>query len=224
MNKLITLLVLTLVITSCGKNSGSGSGSTSSRQEQQEDLKGSYKAVLRPLNSTTSGWIPYGNAEITVNESDIAVTTYLDDDQRVTHLQSVHEGKRCPTIADDKNKDGVIDAIEAEAVVGKVLIPLDGDISSQASGDKVHPIGSSFTYQRKASLDALTSDLYTTDGITNNSVRKLKAGETFNLTGKVILIHGTAASNKIPSSVQSHNSLPPHLSVPVVCGIIRRFN
>ena len=221
MNRILIFLLLMLVISSCGKDSDSGS--TFLRQEQQGDLKGSYKAVLRPMNSTTSGWIPYGNVEISVDENNIAVTTYLDDDQSVTHVQSIHEGKKCPTIADDKNKDGVIDAIEAGPVVGKVLIPLDGDISSQTSGDKVHPIGSSFTYQRKAPLDAMMSDLYSASEVSNNSVRKLKSGETFNLTGKVILIHGTSASNKLPSSVQPHNGLPSHLSVPVVCGILRRF-
>lgn len=221
MNNLVILMLFSLMITSCGKDSGSGS--SESQQEQQEELRGKYKAVLRPISSTISGWIPYGNAEITVDESNIHISTYLDDDQRVMHLQSIHEGKRCPNIEDDRNKDGVIDAIEAEAVVGKVLVPLDGDITSQKKGEKSYPSGSSFTYKRTAAINDLISDLYMADDNPNDSVKKLTANDPFNLSGKVVLIHGTAATNKVPQTLQTHNGLASNLSVPIVCGIIKRI-
>ena len=222
MSKILSLIFISLFLFSCGKNSNSVS--SVGREEQQEELKGNYKAVLRPINSSISGWIPYGNAEISVSDEDLSIVTYLDDDQRVPHLQSIHEGNRCPTLSDDKNNDSVIDAIEAEAVVGKVLMPLDGDLTSQKKGEKNYPMGSSFTYQRKAKLDDILADLYLVDENPNDSIGKLTMNQPFNLSGKVVLIHGTAASSKVPSSVQAHGNIAPHLSVPVVCGLINRID
>lgn len=222
MSKMLSLILILLFLSSCGKDSSSSS--SVAREEQQEELKGNYKAVLRPINSSISGWIPYGNAEISVSDEDISIVTFLDDDQRVPHLQSIHEGSRCPNLSDDKNNDGVIDAIEAEAVIGKVLLPLDGDLSSQKKGEKVYPMGSSFTYQRKAKLDDILTDLYLVDEDPNDSIRKLAKNQAFKLSGKVVLIHGTAPSNKVPSSVQAHANLLPHLSAPIVCGLINRID
>lgn len=220
--KFMTNVSIILLIGSCGKKSDSTSAIT--QIEQQQELAGSYKAVLRPLNSAISGWIPYGNAEIKVSAGVLTIVTYLDDDQKVTHIQSIHEGKRCPDLTMDKNADGFIDMIEAKATIGNVLIPLDGDLSEQDLGRESYPQGGSFTYTKETSLEKLLADLYSTDLNPNDHFIKLKSEQPFNIEGKVILIHGTADTNKIPISLQAHDGLSRSISVPIVCGVIRRIN
>lgn len=66
------------------------------------------------------------------------------------HQQDIHEGTRCPTLADDTNADGVIDYQEGESVYGKILIPLDSNIKTQAAVRNIYPLDVSRSSKRRS--------------------------------------------------------------------------
>jgi hypothetical protein len=202
---------LIFFITSCGKKSGDeGIASPNSPGPEEQDAQGIYKAVLRPLNNQLSGFLPSGSAEIRIEGDRVVVKTLLDDDARVPHLQSIHQGIRCPESSDDKNNDGLIDMEEAYRAAGDVFIPLDADLSSGQAGEGIYPVGSGFTYAETTSLSKLERDA------------KSRTGQNLNLAGRVVLIHGVEGSTQIPTSVRSGNSLTTQASIPIGCGILKR--
>ncbi len=205
MNKMWLLGAL-LLLSACGKESGSQNTAGSEVREEQVELVGEYKAILRPFNTQVNGFIPTGAAEFSVRDGELKVITYLDDDASVHHRQSLHAGSSCPTDAQDSNNDGLVDSVEALSIVGEVLIPLDGDLSSRVAGKDVWPRGKSFTYSKSTPLQNVLNDF---------------AGSPLNLEGKVVMIHGTSEGS-VPETVQTLEGLPRHLSLPIACGIIRR--
>lgn len=214
-NKILAPLMLTFsvtLLTACGGGGGGGSTSGGGRGPaiQEQTAEGSYKAILRPMNNSLSGFLPTGAAEISIQGDSVQMKTYLDDDARVTHMQNVHVGSRCPTPADDTNGDGIVDIEESYAVVGAVLIPLDADINSAVDGEKIFPLGGGFTYLETASLSKLESDV------------TARTGQNLNLGGRVVLMHGVAGGTKMPATVATRDGMLMQASVPMVCGIIQR--
>lgn len=118
-----------------------------------------------------------------------------------THAQHIHTGTRCPTLADDTNGDGVIDATEATSVYGPVLIPLDSDLASQAT--ETFPSGSSYQYNQSTSLTQLLANF----GL-----------ENIGLEGKVINIHGVPDSVVLPTTIQGTKA-----AFPISCGVLVRI-
>lgn len=220
------LFALPLVfLLSCGKDSGSGSSNSVAPEAHQDELMtdGEYKAFLRPLNPTSHGFIPYGNAEFKLKGDVFTARTYLDDDAPVAHMQSIHLGSRCPTPSDDLNGDGLIDIQEAIQVVGPVIVPLDLDLSSQKAGLAIYPKGSSFTYEENTSFSGMMKDLNSPDETSDDFIAKLMPNQGFSILGKVVLIHGTQASSKIPATVATSMNLPSNQTIPVVCGVIQEI-
>ena len=214
-NKIITLLTL-LSLAACG-NGGGGSGSSSGtnnepQHESVEASDGTYYTVLRPITFHSNGFIPYGAATFTLKENQLQVNISMDDDQAVTHRQTLHMGSRCPTTADDTNGDTFIDYNEAMAVVGEALMPLDGDLNSQSAGSEVYPRGPAMTYSRSASLSNINADL------------KESSRRNIGFEGRVVLIHGTSPNSSFPTSLASVNGEPAHLSLPVVCGVLKKID
>ena len=209
---------------SCGGDSSSSSKSVQRQEQQLEEplTEGEYRAILRPMNTTINGFIPYGKAEINLSGDILSVETYLDDNASVAHMQNVHMGKRCPTLSDDKNGDGLIDINEAYAVVGKIIMPLDSDLSAQEAGKDVFPKGTSFTYERSASLSSVLQDLHLKDENTADHVTKLAPRKELSLVGKVVLMHGTSQIGNVPETVATQGTMTRHQSIPIVCGIISK--
>jgi len=220
-NKLIPALCL-LSLASCGGSGNSGGPGGEMRQETQL-TEGSYKAILRPYNFTVAGWIPNGMTDIKIQGDEIEVKSWLDDSANVVHMQNIHLGTTCPEMIHDGNKDGFVDFNETVKVANKILIPLDADLNSQASGNTIYPKGN-FTYFQKASLSQLMSDLKEQDVDSGDYQVKLANNDHLNLAGKVIIITGAAANRALPSSVSTLNGLTPELSVPIACGIIERMS
>lgn len=208
---MIFLLTSFSLLVSCGKNKKGGGGALGNPELYEQQSEGSYRAILRPLNNHLSGFLPTGSAEIKITGDSVMVTTLLDDDARVVHVQSVHRGTRCPKESDDRNGDGVIDHEEAVVASGDVLIPLDRDINSGPLGENLYPSGSGFTYGARASLMNLERDV------------KERTGENLNLSGRVVIIHGVAPTTKLSQTVSARRGLSPQSSVPVVCGILERL-
>lgn len=227
MRKKNYLLVLTLVLlTACGKNGG-GNGSGAQQESLEPVSEGTYRAILRPLNYQAAGFIPSGTATFRVKGDQFEAVTLIDDAAPVAHRQAIYMGTRCPTVADDRNGDGFVDYQEALVSVGQVLIPLDNDLDSQDAGANNYMKGSSFTYNRKTSLSRMVSDLWLADANPADEIVKLSSGDNLAINGRVVMIHGTGTNSSfpgLPASLAGASGEAPNLSLPVVCGIIRRLN
>ncbi len=219
----VLALLVCIVCSGCGKGSGKNSSNLQTRQEQQQDLNGNYKAFLRPINTTVSGFIPYGAVELEVKAQELKIKSYLDDDSNVTHFQALFNGKECPTSKSDTNGDGLLDIKEITAQSGRPLLPMDNDISSQDNGKDVYPRGSSFTYMKSAKLEDVLSDLNLDDANESDEIVKLKKGQPFNLEGKIAIIFGTADMARVPTTVQPFHELPRNLSIPIACGVVKKL-
>lgn len=220
-NKMIPALCL-LTLASCGgANNNSSNGPSNLPREEEQLVEGSYKAILRPYNFTVAGWIPNGMADIRIQDNEIEVKSWLDDSANVVHMQNIHLGTECPSMAQDTNNDGYVDFNETTQFSKKILIPLDADLNSQALGNPLYPKGN-FTYLQRASLPQLMSDLRLKDENPNDDQAKLAANEPLNLTGRVIIITGSANKN-LPSSVSTIDGMTSELSIPIACGKIERM-
>lgn len=216
---IIVLSLLSLV--ACG---GSGGGGSSKTQQEKtnasEAADGIYHAHLRPVNPHANGFLPHGGATFRVEGDKLSIKTYLDDASGVTHRQSVHVGTSCPTAANDTNGDGLIDYQEALKAVGPVLVPLDGDLSSQEKGAEIYPTGSSFTYNESGFMSEMLSNLWEADAAPEDEFAKLGSGEGMRLVGRVVLVHGTFMNDLLPATLSSRGGDPSNLALPVVCGTI----
>ena len=217
--KTLVPMMLLLLVSSCGKSGGDSGTQVSNNIEKEEVVmkEGKYVAFLRPINSTVNGFIPFGRAELALQEDVLNITTYLDDDQRVMHVQNIFTASKCPTTADDTNKDGVIDIKEAHEALGSILLPLDNDITTRKSGEGQYPQGPSFTYNKKGNWSEILKDLQVPYG----DDHYLLKGDYLSLENRVILVQGTSASGHLPSTVATVENLEPHVSVPISCGVIK---
>ncbi len=212
-NTISLILLSTSLLISCGKDeksSKSNSGVIRTPALEEQAAEGSYRAILRPFNNHLSGFLPTGVAEIKISGDSVQVKTLLDDDARVVHIQSIHQGTACPSILNDTNQDGLIDIAEAQVVSGKVFISLDGNINSEEEGAGLYPFGGDFTYIENASLSKFESDV------------KARTGQGLNLSGRVVLIHGVNGATQLPDSVATIGTLNRQASIPIACGILKR--
>jgi hypothetical protein len=169
-----------------------------------EDTPGTYRAILRPYNNQLSGWIPNGVAEINLSATRLHISSWIDDSASVIHQQYILDAEDCPQERHDVNQDGVIDIKETLNLAKSILVPLDADLSSPASGQNQFPIGD-FTYN---------------EGATISDVKNKNSKTIFN--GKVIIVLGIAPDRKLPSTVSTFNSQTPQLSIPILCGKIQK--
>lgn len=222
MRNLLLILPVASLLIACGSDSGSSSSPTIQMAQEEQVSDGKYLAVLRPLNTQISGYFPFGNAEIEVAGDEFKVVTYLDDDAQVTHKQSIHTGTRCPEAKDDTNGDGLVDINEAMAVVGKVVLPLDSDLSSQKAGEGDYPRGTSPTYTEVASITSIMEDLKNRTEEVPDHLVKLEDDQNLAIEGKVVLVLGASDQASLPETTGSAFGLTPHGSLPIVCGVIRQ--
>lgn len=222
-SQFITLAVL-ISLVSCGNGGGGGSSGTgAASREMSEAVPGTYYTVLRPVNFQSNGFIPYGSATFTLNSDQLDVNISMDDDQAVPHRGMLHLGTRCPTLKDDSNGDGFIDYDEAMKVVGPGLMPLDGDLNSQTAGAMVIPRGPAMTFKRVASLSKINEDLWSADETPSDNIIKLAQGRGIGFQDRVVLVHGTSQKTAFPASLASHPGEAAHLSLPVVCGVLKKI-
>lgn len=222
-------LVLLLIISGCKGGDGGGTnppvvgidklGMYEDNLEKLDTV--TYMAVLKPLNSAVAG-DAYGSFTFHKDKDFIVADVRLNDSAPiVTQTQKVHLGNTCPTDADDTNGDGYIDVLEAEQVSGKVIIPLDGDISSQYGLLGMYPISDSwgaYVYSQTGSFTQFYQDLFDVDVNPDDEVVKLTS--PLGLIGKTVLIYGMEEHVEMPESVASSNGLSPNLSLPIACGVI----
>ena len=204
---------------SCGQNTSVSKNITTI--ETPASPEGNYEVILRPLNNHLSGWIPNGKSEIKIDDKTLSIKSWIDDSSAVTHRQFILKGSRCPTLEDDKNKDGVIDIKETLKVSGKILLPLDNNLQVQLGHLDEYPFGN-FTYDQKISLKNLEEDLRQPDSNPDDQVIKLSPREVLGFENKVMIILGINEKTNLPDLAQTLDGVSGQLSIPIVCGLIQR--
>lgn len=225
---LTILFIFITLLNGCGNKSSKGNSSIMATQQngnEDENIlsKGKYRALLRPINTAVYGMINSGKALITITGETMKVNLIMDDAPKVPHMQGIHEGSKCPELSADLNGDQFIDILEENAVSGGILIPLDGDISSQAGLKNQYPIGGSYTYNKEAGIKNIMNDLWVDDPDQQDLIIKVNPGSQFSIQNKVIIIRGAPTQLQLPPSVQSLSNLDPLASIPIACGIIEKI-
>lgn len=192
-----------------------------------DTLQGQYLAPLSPMNEQVAGNVSGGFTFSHEGDELVADLRFAGGPgtAKIIHAQSIHAGNRCPTMEDDLNLDGFIDAVEAERAIGKVLIPLDADISAQHLGLGIFPVADDFggyIWSQLTSFDKLVTDLREEDINPEDSYVKLHSEKFFNFEGLIVVVKGVAETAPLPESVQTNDLLASHQSLPVACGVIKK--
>lgn len=234
--QIISSLALISLLASCGKKESSSSSSQAPRasvpQEEEvqisadgSNIQGIYLAKFQTLNPHVNGTLP-GSA--TIQRKDDRLYAYIRlfaGGPKVWHPQNIYSGNRCPTMEDDTNKDGYLDIIEASAVLGKIIVPLDADIGSQRSGRNFYPLGDlsgSYFYERITSFKRFFRDLKEEDKDTEDNIRKLGPEEGLPIIGQPVLIQGVLDTTEFPETVGSTERYRPFQTLPIACGIFQK--
>lgn len=193
----------------------------------ESEAEGTYVATITTLNNGVGGPIS-GNVSISKEGGRlIAYARFNGGAPHTVHQQRVHVGTSCPTAANDTNGDGYVDAVEGFAHVGKILFPLDADISSQERGSSIWPAGDMYGYyhwERATSYERFISDLREPDLNEENEFAKLGENGDLNLDGRVVIIHGAPETANLPDSVATRGRLRNFQTIPVACGIIKKID
>lgn len=188
-------------------------------------IEGQYLAVFETLNpqitSRITGAFTFSREkDLDEMVGDVRIT---NAGIKVIHAQNVRLGRRCPTMDDDQNNDGIIDAVEGEAVYGPILFPLDGDLTTQSSHDGEFPIGDvygNYIYSRVAKFSEFIADLRSEP--TSEGYLKLKSNEALRIEGRAVVVHGIDKAADLPATVSATGRGSPYQGLPIVCGIISK--
>jgi Cu/Zn superoxide dismutase len=180
---------------------------------ETEHVQKNYYATLRTLNDHVPGNKTFGQAKLTISNGMLAVEIDVEGSPAdIVHIQHIHEDDQCPTAAADTNNDGYIDVAEGLPSYGPIMLNLDGDLTSNESGQEGFPVADrtgSFFYSQSAHLNEIQANL---GGALQGPL---------DLTERTIVIHGVAQNTNLPQTVQSIGDLPNHVTLPIACGVIR---
>lgn len=179
-----------------------------------------YSTQLQPING--SGVL--GESAFGVNQEQILAEVLADGLAPGEHAVHVHTQDACPTVASDTNDDGVIDVLEAIAVSGEILIPMDDDLTSQLpmAGFPVATPAGLLDYVEIADLEAFLSDLQQADPDPDDFVAKLPAGGELALETRSVLVFGVSEDVELPETVATIGDASPHEMLPIACGTLNR--
>lgn len=231
-NTFTTLFLGAVLLTGCGANQPAGSKSkknngNSMRVEIDIDasVDGQYLAVFEALNPDLTGKITgaFTFARDKENDELVGDVRINNAGARVIHAQNVRLGTRCPTSLDDINQDGIIDAVEGEAVYGKIFFPLDGDLSTQAGHDGEFPVGDiygNYIYSRVTTFSQFISDLRSPQ--VYEEYVTLEKTQPLDIEGRAVVIHGVDDAITLPLTVGSVGRRSRSQSLPIACGVIKK--
>jgi hypothetical protein len=172
-----------------------------------------YQAQLAPLNHSTGS----GNLMIELNGDQATVTEKFSglaakfSGMPYPHVQHIHIGAKgeCPTMAADKDGDGVVSTTEGGPSYGAIGTTLSksGDTSPAAGTTlTVAPSGASTDYKRTFTMDAKT-------------VASLKDGTA------VVVVHGLDPTTLSAKAQAAKSDLVPSLPLaatsPALCGPVK---
>ncbi|MCM2349385.1 MAG: hypothetical protein NDI69_05135 [Bacteriovoracaceae bacterium] len=191
---------LSMLVVSCGSyNDDDSDYSSGTPPQEEQSQEGTFRAVLNPENPDISN--ATAAAQISIQGDEIKAQVFFGNGEETIHAQHIHSGTRCPTIEDDSNGDGVIDANEAQAVYGPAIIPLDSELSTTIGN---FPTGASYVYDESGSFSQLLSN-FNLQGL--------------NVEGKVINIHGVPESVELPPTAQGGKA-----AFPITCGVLQKVD
>jgi hypothetical protein len=221
------LLLICFIITSCGKsdsNAGMPLIEPKVLPVDGSNIEGLYMARFTTLNPHVNGTLP-GSATLHRQEDKFyAYVRLFGGAPNAWHQQYIHEGSRCPNAGDDLNADGYIDVTESNKVVGRVLIPLDANISSQSAGKNIFPMSDeagTYFYERVTPFQKLFNDLKDTDKNIFDNFMKLAPEDGLDIEGKVIVIHGASEDLSLPETVASTERRSQSQTLPIACGVFK---
>lgn len=215
----LSLIIFLIFFVSCGKTKGPYDESypMMARAEQE----GYYRASLESVNGKISRR-NFGKSSVFLRGNQFYAKVKLDTGRpHVTYLQGIHEGDRCPDPEDDINRDGYIDGQEALRVSGRMLIPLDGDLTRQLKSFSIWPKTNKkglYLYTRSVGVDAIMGELRSISFRSHQLLTRLGSNEELNLTHRVMIVYGVPYSYTLPETVEGVSGFPPHMSVPIACG------
>ncbi len=114
----------------------------------------------------------------------------------VEHKQYIHAGSKCPTLENDLNGDGYLDAVELEQAVGPGLLALDANPESEEVDS--FPSGANFEYNRKVAVSVLGEFIPDSKNF-------------------IVVIYGISPLTPLPETVASHSDEDIHSSIPIAC-------
>ena len=190
-----------------------------------------FAADLQPLNdvSVIGDTIPItpvtGEATFEITEGNFtAQVTATGLAPGIAHAQHIRTGSGCPTPAADTNDDAFVDVIEGEPFFGRILVPLDADLRTQAGGMDQFPVANSLgeiDYSEEADFDELLADLTAEDPDPDDQIVKLE-GDSLELEGLQVVLHGVDSTEvTLPTSVQTFPGTSRYATLPVACGEIQ---
>lgn len=223
----IILAASMFTLVSCGGGSGGSSSKNddTTTELQEDDDQGIYRAVLSPVNSK---FVPNisGTIEVRIEGDElVAESTVAGAPVGVKHLQNVMEGSSCPTEANDSNADGIVDIVEGVTSFGKILIPLDSNLSDQMLGIDFGPIANAagaYVYRRSSSFAALMADLNSDDPDKEDNIVKLSSSQTLSLSRRVVIVHGVGRQAELPETTSTIGEAAKDQLVPIACGKLIR--
>ena len=198
---LLTILSIPLLLISCGKKKSGGARQVA--QPLPLEPEGIFSATLYSVNKKVSDKL---NGQVTISKYGdfLNVRIKIKDAPTGTHLQGLYTGEACPY--EDVNADGYVDIKEAEKFIRRMLIPFDGDIGSLALGNEFYPTDD-YKYERTASYGLMLSDLQPDE-------------RNISLEGKVVVIHGVAETELLPSTLATAGVDTPQKTIPIACGVL----
>lgn len=188
------------------------------------NVEGFYAGNIFPINHNLH-FKKLGMIGVTRSGDEFNVKIRMENAPRNAQIRhSLYSSTRCPTMQDDLNKDAFIDIREARIALGEIVIPFDGDLSSQKAGlatTQVSDLSGNYVYSRSTSFDLMFSDLKAQDSILPSYMRKLNDGEGLGLAGKVVLFQGVSPQVTLPKTVQDgSDGMALHDSIPFGCAIL----
>jgi hypothetical protein len=178
----------------------------------QADSGTTYQTTLNPLNHSSGSGMAMislnGNtADVTLSWSGLASKFNGAPYPHVEHIHIAGQGA-CPTMAADKNGDGVISTTEGGPAYGGIgtTLSVKGDTSPKAGTNiKIAPGGSSTNYHRTIQLS-------------NDAATSVRNG-----TG-VIVVHGLDPATLSKKAQKEKSDLVPSLPLaatsPALCGVL----
>lgn len=233
--KYISLMV-TLFIISCGNGGNSSSSPVTKKIQREADpikiesiIDGQYLAKMLPINSHLSGNIT-GSMTISIDKNElVGDVRFFGNEQTTANIvleQTIHVGERCPNLNDDQNGDGVLDEQETIAVIGHVIIPLDGDLNSQWLGANSYPLSDhfgSYYYNQVASWEKTLADLWDEDINDQDQLIKIQAPTLPKFEGRIAMIKGISPKISLPDTTGILSPKAVHATLPVLCGVFKKI-
>jgi len=227
MKKALGFLLFLLVEMSCGKHHLDNNTLPQIPPPQTQENTpgpdtGTYEVSLSSLNDQKS----QGKLEIIIGPQHVKLHGEFEKLDPGTHKINILAKGECPSVSADVNSDGKIDFIEAMAISGPILVPLDADLATQEAGFNSDPMADNqgtLKLIQETSYDTFIQDLTSPDLNPSDAIVKIPAGESLNLDKRVVTVHGINPVSLLPGTMLSVAGIPSQSSIPVACGVLQRL-